>query len=76
MAPKVKLTTEQKVAYDAWPTGTKTYFGGLTESRQTLFLRLADADKAKLVALDAAQQETVWASIEKQDSEQKAKKPN
>jgi hypothetical protein len=74
VAPKASLTAEQKVAYAAWPADTKLYFGNLPEARQSLFLRLADEDKAKLVALDASQQETVWVSLEKQDSEQKAKK--
>ena len=78
-APAPALTAEQQLAYDGWSEETKTYFDGLTSARQALFLRIADPDKAKLVALDAAQQETVWASLEKQDSEQKsdsAKEPD
>lgn len=75
LAPKVSLTAEQKVAYDGWPLATKVYFGDLTESRQALFLRLADQDKSKLVALPAAQQEAVWSSIDKQAGEQAAKSP-
>ena len=67
------LTAEQRAAYDGWPSGTKAYFDGLTPARQTLFLRIADPDRAKLVALDAAQQEKVWASLEQQDAAQKDK---
>lgn len=66
------LTPDQKVAYDSWPATTKSYFDGLTPTRQALFLRLADADKAKVVALPTDQQDSLWASLEKQDAEQKA----
>lgn len=65
------LTPDQKAAYDAWPANAKSYFDGLSPERQALFLRIADADKLKLVALDPAQQETVWQSIESQDAAQK-----
>lgn len=70
------LTAEQKAAYDAWPATTKSYFDGLTPARQALFLRLADADKAKVAALPSDQQESLWASLEKQDAEQKSATPN
>lgn len=60
------LTAEQQAAYDSWPTATKAYFDALPPNRQQLFLRITDNDKAKLVALPAAQQETVWASLETQ----------
>lgn len=60
------LTAEQQASYDAWPAATKSYFDALAPARQQLFLRITDNDKAKLVALPASQQETVWASLEKQ----------
>lgn len=66
------LTAEQKAAYDAWPADIRSYFDGLTPARQTIFLRIADADKAKIVAATPEQQAAVWASLEKQDAEQKA----
>lgn len=66
------LTAEQKAAYDGWPVEAQTYFNGLTPDRQELFLRITDADKLKIVGLDAAQQEQVWASLEKQSAEQEA----
>lgn len=73
--PATGLTAEQKAAYDAWPAETKAYFDALPPGRQMLFLRIADADKAKLVALPASQQEAVWTSLEKQNAEQKTKQP-
>lgn len=69
------LTAEQQAAYDAWPAATKSYFDALTPARQQLFLRITDNDKAKLVALPAAQQETVWTSLEKQAAAQKTEPP-
>lgn len=75
-APAPALTAEQKAAYEAWPAEAKTYFGGLTPARQAIFLRISDEDKAKILKLEAAQQEQVWASLEQQDAEQKAKQPN
>lgn len=69
------LTAEQQAAYDAWPAETKAYFDALTPSRQALFLRLAGADKAKLVALPADQQEAVWTSLEEQAAEQQGAAP-
>ena len=71
--PAQSMTPEQKAAYDAWPENVRTYFDGLPTSRQVLFRRIEDADKVKIAGLPANQQETVWASIEKQDAEQKAK---
>lgn len=65
-----RLTAEQQAAYDAWPAATKSYFDALTPSRQQLFLRITDNDKAKLVALPADQQESVWASLESQAAAQ------
>lgn len=73
--PAQSMTPAQKAAYDAWPENVRTYFDGLPASRQVLFQRIEDADKVKLAGLPADQQETVWASIEKQDAEQKAKAP-
>ena len=72
-APGGSMTAAQKTAYEGWPAETKAYFDGLTPTRQALFLRIADPDKAKLVKLDAAQQEETWASLEKQDAAQKGK---
>lgn len=66
------MTAEQKAAYDAWPANVRSYYDGLTASRQTLFLRIADADKVKLAGLSAAQQESTWVAIEKQDADQRA----
>ena len=71
--PAQSMTPEQKAAYDAWPENVRTYFDGLPASRQVLFQRIEDADKVKIAGLPADQQETVWASIEKQDADQKAK---
>lgn len=71
-APASTMTTEQQAAYDGWSAEAKDYFDDLAPARQAIFLRIADPDKAKLVALDAAQQETVWASLEQQDAAQQS----
>lgn len=67
------LSAEQRAAYEAWPAETKTYFDALPPGRQQLFLRITDNDKGRLVALPAAQQESVWTSLERQATELKAK---
>lgn len=69
------LTAEQQAAYDSWPANAQSYFDGLTPERQALFLRIADADKLKIVALDPAQQEQVWTSLEQQAAAQEASDP-
>lgn len=66
------MTAEQKTAYEAWPANVRSYYDGLPASRQTLFLRIADADKVKLARLSPAQQESTWVAIEKQDADQRA----
>lgn len=73
--PGQSMTPEQQAAYDAWPENVRTYYDGLSPSRQVLFQRIADTDKVKLAGLPAEQQETTWASIEKQDADQKANAP-
>ena len=69
--PAQSMTPEQQAAYDAWPENVRTYYDGLSASRQVLFQRIADGDKVKLAGLPSEQQETTWASIEKQDAVQK-----
>lgn len=69
------LNAEQRAAYDAWPANAQTYFNGLTPARQELFLRITDEDKLKVVALDPAQQEQVWTSLEQQAATQEASEP-
>lgn len=69
------LTPEQKAAYDAWPAEAKAYYDGLSPARQQLFLRITDADKLKIVALEPAQQEQVWSSLEKQAADQQSAAP-
>ena len=60
------LTPDQQAQYDAWPTGTQSYYSGLTADRQELFWLLKDNDKIALSQLPEAQQAAAWEMIDRQ----------
>jgi hypothetical protein len=66
--PAAGLTPEQRATYESWPEAARVYFDRLPPERQTFFLSLSDADKAKLLALPAAEQESAWTALEKQQA--------